>query len=113
MSRLVVLTQTYHHGPTTDKPVMAETRASHPTIDEAAYIRPMKANAEWHKLDFGWVESPSLIVIKAKNAVVEMSFGGEWVHAIVLAKDEARFTPMREVFVRGGEYTIYAFPALK
>lgn len=112
-SRLVILSQVYHHGPTNDKPVLGETRCSYITVDETAYIRPMKANAEWHKLDFGWLSKVSTVMVKAKGRV-ELSFRGDGVpDVVVMPNDDARFMPLGEVSARGSEYTVYAFPELE
>jgi hypothetical protein len=63
------------------------------TTDEQAYDRkPYKVTGEWRKLDTGWVDQPSLVILGECGSLLELSFGGQ-ADLIIPSGEYQRFTP--------------------
>ena len=61
--RVTVVEQAYYQSPD-DQPRCVETRYSQDLeTDEQPYLRLMKVPGEWTKLDCGWIEEASLLIL--------------------------------------------------
>lgn len=61
--RVTVVEQAYYQSPD-DQPRVVETRCSQDLLtDEQPYLRLMKVTEEWHRIDHGWIEDASWMIV--------------------------------------------------
>jgi hypothetical protein len=66
-SKLTVVEQIYHHSPTSGSYSLDCRSSRSLKTDEQPYSRRMKVDEQWQKIDIGWVEKPSLVVVENRE----------------------------------------------
>lgn len=68
--RVTVVEQAYYQSPD-DQPRVVETRCTQDlTTDEQPYLRLMKVTEEWHRIDHGWIEDASWMIVSNEEGRV-------------------------------------------
>jgi hypothetical protein len=111
----LTVVETVYHTPTEGNPVASEVRYGlELDSDEQPYFREAKASAGWAELDTGWLEkSAGCVVVEAKEEPVELGVlhaGAYLVVSRLEPRTALRLAPARLLYIRGGRYTVRAFP---
>lgn len=122
----ITVVETVYHQVGNDKPMSVESRFSRAIeSDEQVYERRHKnsqvATAERKRLDYGWVDSPGMVVIRNDESdsesarVLQVSFPGIDKGSFDIPPGESlRCSPSHSIMVRAAcetvAFTLHAFP---